>query len=71
MRITLNEPFAEMCGKLDKHHYIRRSPSGKFFLQHTPNRKSHKKTPAEAANQKRFALRYAQRIHRDHSVGCP
>lgn len=70
MIITLNEPFADLRGSIDKHHYIRRFPSGKFILQQNPNRKSHKKTPAEAANQQRFAMRYAQRIHRDHSVGC-
>mgnify|MGYP003330906904 FL=1 len=48
MRITLNEPFAEMCGKLDKHHYIRRSPSGKFFLQRTPQKATAKQQKARA-----------------------
>lgn len=42
-------------------YYIRRSPTGKLFTCRRPNRAGHVKTPAEAANQQRFAARYAGR----------
>lgn len=70
MIICLKEPFEDLRGSIGDEFYIRRSPTGKFIVQRKPNRKSHKKTPSEAANQKRFASRYAQVKYRDHFVGC-
>ncbi|MBQ9427074.1 MAG: hypothetical protein IJU36_05525, partial [Paludibacteraceae bacterium] len=40
-------------------YYIRRSPTGKLYSCRCPDRSRHVKTPAESANQQRFAACYA------------
>ena len=61
MRIIPIMPIESMYGMVYQRagYYIRRSPKGKLYSCRCPNRSGHVKTPAEAANQKRFAARYA------------
>ena len=47
-------------------YYIRRSPKGKLYSCRCPNRSGHVKTPAEAANQKRFADTFAGKHSTNH-----
>lgn len=61
MNIIPIDPIEVMFGKLNQsaRYYFRRSPKGKLYSCRCPNRTNHIKTPAEMANQQRFAQRYA------------
>ncbi len=61
MRIIPIMPIDTMYGMVYQNagFYIRRSPKGKLYSCRCPDRSKHIKTPAEAANQKRFAAKYA------------
>lgn len=50
-------------GKLYKsgNFYFRRSKSGHIYACKCPDRTHHRKTPAEQANQQRFAHTYARK----------
>ena len=61
MQIIPIMPIETMFGMVNRRagYYIRRSPTGKLFSCRCPDRSRHVKTPAESANQQRFAARYA------------
>lgn len=61
MKVELIYPIATACGSLTRSHYIRTLPNGKQVVAHKPNRNGHVKTADEAANQRRFAERYAKK----------
>ena len=63
MQIIPIMPIETMFGMVNRRagYYIRRSPTGKLYSCRCPDRSRHVKTPAEAANQQRFAARYAGR----------
>ena len=57
--IPIDTFFGKLHGK-DK-VYFRRSKNGTIYACKCPDRSKHIKTPAEAANQKRFARLYARK----------
>lgn len=62
--IVIPIPLLEVLyGKLNEHgkYYFRRSRKGIIYACRCPNRKGHVKTPAELANQQRFASTWGQR----------
>lgn len=59
MKAELIIPIDNLRGKLENDGYYFRMYKGKQIVQRCPDRSKHKKTAAEAANQKRFAARYA------------
>ena len=61
MQIIPIMPIETMFGMVNRRagYYIRRSPTGKLYSCRCPDRSRHVKTPAESANQQRFAARYA------------
>ena len=58
MRVEYVIPIEWLKGNLAGHYYCRLY-RGKTIIQRRPDRSGHTKTPAEAANQQRFAARYA------------
>jgi hypothetical protein len=67
MQIIPIMPIETMYGMVYQRagYYLRRSPTGKLFSCKCPDRSRHVKTPAEAANQQRFAQQYAG-SHKKH-----
>ena len=61
MKAELIIPLACLRGKLRNDGYYFRLYRGQQIVQRCPNRSNHIKTPAEAANQQRFATLYAHR----------
>ena len=63
MQIIPIMPIETLFGMVNRRagYYIRRSPTGKLYSCRCPDRSRHVKTPAESANQQRFAARYAGR----------
>ena len=59
MKAELIIPIDSLRGKLDNDGYYFRMYKGKQIVQRCPDRSKHVKTEAEAANQKRFAAKYA------------
>lgn len=61
MIVELILPIEALRGKLRQDGYYFRLYKGEQIVQRCPDRSKHKKTEAEAANQRRFAARYAGR----------
>ena len=61
MKAELIIPISCLRGKLRNDGYYFRLYRGQQIVQRCPNRSNHIKTPAEAANQQRFATLYARR----------
>lgn len=59
MKAELIIPIDALRGKLREDGYYFRMYKGVQIVQRCPDRSKHKKTIAEAANQHRFAARYA------------
>ena len=59
MKVELIIPIEGLHGKLRRDGYYFRKYRGQQIVQKCPNREGHVKTEAEAANQRRFAARYA------------
>ena len=59
MRVELMIPIDSLRGKLSEDGFYFRKYRGQQLVQKCPNRSGHVKTPAEAANQQRFAQRFA------------
>lgn len=59
MKAELIIPIDALRGKLREDGYYFRMYKGIQIIQRCPDRSKHRKTAAEAANQKRFAARYA------------
>ena len=61
MKVIPIMPIDTFYGKLNEKgkYYFRRSRNGSIYACRCPDRSNHIKTPAEAANQQRFAARYA------------
>lgn len=57
--IPIDTFFGKLHGK--DNVYFRRSKNGTIYACKCPDRSKHIKTPAEAANQRRFALLYARK----------
>lgn len=58
MKVEYIIPIEWLKGNLAGKYYCRLY-RGKTIIQRRPNRSNHIKTPAEAANQQRFAQRFA------------
>ena len=61
MRADLIIPIEALRGMLRRDGYYFRIYRGQQIVQRCPNRKGHIKTPAEQANQQRFASTWGQR----------
>ena len=61
MRAELIIPIETLRGTLCRNGYYFRIYRGQQIVQRCPNRKNHIKTPAEQANQQRFASTWGQR----------
>jgi len=61
MKVELIIPIEGLKGKLRQDGFYFRKYRGQQIVQKCPDRSQHVKTPAEAANQRRFAERYARR----------
>lgn len=59
MKVELIIPIEGLYGKLRRDGYYFRKYRGQQIVQKCPNREGHVKTEAEAANQRRFAEKYA------------
>lgn len=59
MKAELILPIDNLRGKLENNGYYFRMYKGVQIVQRCPDRSKHVKTEAEAANQKRFAAKYA------------
>ena len=59
MKVELIIPIEGLHGKLRRDGYYFRKYRGQQIVQKCPNREGHVKTEDEAANQRRFAERYA------------
>ena len=59
MKVELIVPIEWLKGKLQKDGYYFRLYKGEQIVQRCPDRSKHVKTEAEAANQRRFATRFA------------
>lgn len=61
MKVVPILPIETFYGKLNERgkYYFRRSRKGIVYACLCPDRSKHQKTPAESANQKRFAARFA------------
>ena len=59
MKVELIIPIEGLQGKLQRDGYYFRKYRGQQIVQKCPNRAGHVKTEAEAANQRRFASKYA------------
>ena len=58
MHVEYIIPIEWLKGNLAERYYCRLY-RGKTIIQRRPDRSNHIKTPAEAANQQRFAAKYA------------
>ena len=58
MKVEYIIPIEWLKGNIADQFYCR-TYRGKNIIQHRPNRSNHVKTSAEAANQQRFAAKYA------------
>ena len=61
MKVELIIPIEVLRGKLRRDGYYFRLYKGKQLVQRCPNRLGHKKTSAEAANQRHFAATWGKR----------
>ena len=59
MKVELIIPIEGLKGKLRQDGFYFRMYKGQQIIQKCPDRSKHVKTPAEAANQQRFAAIYA------------
>ena len=59
MKVELIIPIESLTGKLRQDGFYFRKYRGQQIVQKCPDRSKHIKTPDEAANQRRFAARYA------------
>ncbi len=59
MKVELIIPIEGLKGKLRQDGFYFRKYRGQQIVQKCPDRSKHVKTPEEAANQQRFAARYA------------
>ena len=59
MKAELILPIDNLRGKLENNGYYFRMYKEVQIVQRCPDRSKHVKTEAEAANQKRFAAKYA------------
>lgn len=60
MKVELIIPIETLRGTLRKDGYYFRLYKGKQIVQRCPDRSGHKKTEAEAANQRKFAEKYGR-----------
>lgn len=58
MTVEYSIPIDWLKGNIGGQYYCRMY-RGKTIIQRRPNRSNHVKSPAEEANQQRFAMRYA------------
>jgi len=58
MKVNFIDPILSIQGNISKGYYCRLC-NGKNVIQRRPDRSNHVRTPREAANQKRFAERFA------------
>lgn len=60
MKVSLIYPIGDAHGTISNRQYIRTMANGQKIIARKPNRQGHIKTEQEAANQRRFAARYAR-----------
>ena len=65
MKAELIIPIDALRGKLENNGYYFRMYKGVQIVQRCPDRSKHVKTKAEAANQKRFAAKYAGKRNKE------
>lgn len=65
MKAELIIPIDALRGKLENNGYYFRMYKGVQIVQRCPDRSKHVKTEAEAANQKRFAAKYAGKRNKE------
>lgn len=65
MKAELILPIDNLRGKLENDRYYFRLYKGVQIVQRCPDRSKHVKTEAEAANQKRFAAKYAGKRNKE------
>lgn len=65
MKAELIIPIDALRGKLENNGYYFRMYKGVQIVQRCPDRSKHIKTEAEAANQKRFAAKYAGKRNKE------
>lgn len=65
MKAELIIPIDALRGKLENNGYYFRVYKGVQIVQRCPDRSKHVKTEAEAANQKRFAAKYAGKRNKE------
>lgn len=65
MKAELILPIDNLRGKLEDNGYYFRMYKGVQIVQRCPDRSKHVKTEAEAANQKRFAAKYAGKRNKE------
>ena len=65
MKAELILPIDCLRGKLENDGYYFRTYKGVQIVQRCPDRSKHVKTEAEAANQKRFAAKYAGKRNKE------
>ena len=65
MKAELILPIDNLMGKLENNGYYFRMYKGVQIVQRCPDRSKHVKTEAEAANQKRFAAKYAGKRNKE------
>ena len=59
MKVELIIPIDSLTGKLRQDGFYFRKYRGQQIIQKCPDRSQHVKTPAESANQQRFAQQFA------------
>ena len=64
MKVELIIPIDSLTGKLRQDGFYFRKYRGQQIVQKCPDRSKHVKTEAEAANQRRFAAKYAGKRHK-------
>ena len=65
MKVELIIPIDSLTGKLRQDGFYFRKYRGQQIVQKCPDRSKHVKTEAEAANQRRFAAKYAGKRKRE------
>lgn len=65
MKAELIIPIDNLRGKLENDGYYFRMYKGVQIVQRCPDRSKHVKTETEAANQKRFAAKYASKRNKE------
>ena len=68
MKVELIIPIETLKGVLRKDGFYFRMYKDKQIVQKCPNRSGHVKTPAEVANQQRFAATWGQRYAHRHTM---